>query len=120
MYREDAEKWVRGLEREMETTGFVDRKEAEANTLAKILQRYKQEVTPRKKSAEIEAVIRQNSGVIAEQILAAGESAGCPRPRASSWRAACRSPRTSCARARGRARQYANRDPQPHRGARTP
>ncbi|MBI5926474.1 MAG: site-specific integrase [Aquabacterium sp.] len=56
MYREDAEKWMRGLEREMETTGFVDRKEAEANTLAKILQRYKQEVTPRKKSAEIEAV----------------------------------------------------------------
>lgn len=33
MYREDAEKWARGLERELETFGFVDRREAEKNTL---------------------------------------------------------------------------------------
>ena len=56
MYRDDAEKWVRALEREMETTGFVDRKTADTHTLAKILERYRDEITPSKKSAEIETV----------------------------------------------------------------
>lgn len=56
MYKEDAEKWVRAIERELETSGFVDRREAEKNTLAEALDRYKKEVTPSKKSAAIEAV----------------------------------------------------------------
>lgn len=55
-YKEDAEKWVRAVERELETTGFVDRREADKNTLGEVLQRYQQEVTPSKKSAEIESV----------------------------------------------------------------
>ena len=56
LYKEDAERWVRALERELDTTGFVDRREAERNTLADILRRYQQEVTPLKKSAPIETV----------------------------------------------------------------
>lgn len=56
MYKEDAEKWVRTVERELETSGFVDRREAEKNTLAEVLRRYRKDVTPRKKSAAIESV----------------------------------------------------------------
>ena len=56
MYKEDAEKWVRALEREIETTGFVDRREAEKNTLAEVLKRYQREITPSKKSADIESI----------------------------------------------------------------
>jgi integrase len=56
LYREDAEKWARALEREFETTGFVDRREAEKTTLRAVLERYGREITPRKKSAEMEAV----------------------------------------------------------------
>ncbi|QDQ73149.1 site-specific integrase [Pseudoluteimonas lycopersici] len=56
MYREDAEKWARALERELETAGFVDRREAEKNTLRSVLMRYEREVTPGKKSAVIEAI----------------------------------------------------------------
>ena len=54
-YREDAEKWARALERELETSGFVDRCEAEKTTLRQALERYKFEVTP-VKSAAIEEV----------------------------------------------------------------
>ncbi len=56
MYREDAEKWARSLERELETSGFIDRREAEKNTLREVLERYRKEVTPGKKSADIESV----------------------------------------------------------------
>ncbi len=56
MYKEDAEKWVRSLERELETSGFIDRREAEKNTLCSVLKRYQQEITPSKKSAEIESI----------------------------------------------------------------
>ncbi|MCZ8076671.1 MAG: site-specific integrase [Paucibacter sp.] len=55
-YKEDAEKWVRALERELETTGFVDRREADKNTLGEVLRRYQKEITPAKKSASIESV----------------------------------------------------------------
>lgn len=55
-YKEDAEKWVRAVERELETTGFVDRREAEKNTLGEVLRRYQREITPSKKSAAIESV----------------------------------------------------------------
>lgn len=56
MYKEDAEKWIRASERELETSGFIDRREAEKNSFAEILHRYRLEVTPSKKSAEIEAI----------------------------------------------------------------
>lgn len=52
MYREDAEKWARGLERELETSGFIDRREADKNTLRAILEKYRNEVTPSKKAAD--------------------------------------------------------------------
>jgi integrase len=55
-YKEDAAKWVRELERAADTGGVVDRREAEKNTLGAILRRYKTEVTPSKKSADIESV----------------------------------------------------------------
>ena len=57
MYREDAEKWARALERELETSGFIDRREAEKNSLREMLERYRKEVTPSKKSAEIESIL---------------------------------------------------------------
>jgi len=55
-YKEDAEKWVRAVERELETSGFVDRKEAEKSTLGEVLRRYQRDVTPTKKSAAIESI----------------------------------------------------------------
>lgn len=55
-YKEDAEKWVRALEREADSGGLVDRREAEKNTLGAVLRRYQEEVTPSKKSAAIESV----------------------------------------------------------------
>lgn len=55
-YKEDAEKWVRAVERELETSGFVDRREADRNTLGEVLRRYQKEVTPSKKSADIESI----------------------------------------------------------------
>ena len=54
-YKEDAEKWVRMVESELETTGFVDRREAEKNTLGDVLRRYQKEITPSKKSAAMES-----------------------------------------------------------------
>lgn len=55
-YKEDAEKWIRATERELETAGFVDRREAEKNSLAEVLKKYRRDVTPGKKSAEIEKI----------------------------------------------------------------
>lgn len=54
--REDAVKWARATERELETAGFVDRREAESTLLRSVLERYMGEVTPKKKSAEMETV----------------------------------------------------------------
>lgn len=56
LYKEDAEKWARSVERELETSGFVDRREAEKTTLREVLERYRREVTPTKKCAPIESV----------------------------------------------------------------
>lgn len=67
MYREDAEKWARATERELETSGFVDRREAEKTTLRDVLERYAREVTPHKKSAEMETIkIRM---LLADEVL---------------------------------------------------
>lgn len=53
-YKEDAEKWGREVERELETIGFVDRRMAEGTTFAEVLTRYSEDVTPAKKSAPTE------------------------------------------------------------------
>lgn len=52
LYREDAEKWGRAKERELETTGFIDRRKAEKTTLREVLERYRDEVAPGFKSAD--------------------------------------------------------------------
>jgi integrase len=49
-----AEVWVRTLEGEMDRGTFIDRTEAEKNTLADLLQRYKREVTHLKRGARNE------------------------------------------------------------------
>ncbi len=55
-YRQDAERWIRATERELETSGFIDRREAEKTTLRTILKRYLEEVTPTKKSKDFETI----------------------------------------------------------------
>jgi integrase len=55
-YKEDAEKWARAVERELETSGFVNRREADRNTFGDVLRKYQKEVTPSKKSADIESI----------------------------------------------------------------
>ncbi len=53
--RRDAEVWSRLYESEMDSGTYVDRTEAERTTLAEILERYRREITPLKKSAANEA-----------------------------------------------------------------
>ncbi|MCD6705479.1 MAG: site-specific integrase [Thiobacillus sp.] len=53
--RSDADKWARTIESEMDRGCFVCRSEAEATTLAQALERYRREVTPKKKGASREA-----------------------------------------------------------------
>lgn len=48
--RVDAEDWARDIERDMRRGLFIDRREAETTTLLKMLEKYEEEVTPRKKS----------------------------------------------------------------------
>jgi len=48
----DAEAWARRLESEMDRGIFVDRTEAERNTLDDLLKRYAEEVSPHKKGGE--------------------------------------------------------------------
>lgn len=52
----DAEAWGRLIESEMDRGIFQDRTEAERNTLGDILQRYMEEISPRKKSGVLEAI----------------------------------------------------------------
>lgn len=50
-----AERWTRDIESEMDKGTFVDRTEAEKNTLHDVLSRYHNEVTPLKRGASAEA-----------------------------------------------------------------
>lgn len=50
--KSDAEAWARRLESEMDRGIFVDRTEAERNTLGDLLKRYAEEVSPHKKGGE--------------------------------------------------------------------
>ncbi len=53
--KSDAKRWARTLESEMDRGIFVDRTEAERTTMAELIDRYRLEVTPMKKSARNEA-----------------------------------------------------------------
>jgi integrase len=64
--KREAEVWARAYESEMDRGDYVDRSEADRTTLGEILLRYKQEVTPLKKSAanetlRIDRLIRDES-----------------------------------------------------------
>ncbi|HEY9826494.1 MAG TPA: site-specific integrase [Stenomitos sp.] len=54
--KRDAEAWSRMNETQMDQGIYLDRSEADRTTLGEILQRYKREVTPLKKSAENENI----------------------------------------------------------------
>ena len=71
--RQDAEKWARMIEAEMDRGVFVSRAEAENTTLAEALDRYLREVTPRKKGADREAdrIKRWKARPIAKRMIAA-------------------------------------------------
>lgn len=83
-YKEDAERWVRAVERELETSGFIDRREAEKNTLGEVLQRYKRDITPAKKSAEIEAV--KIDVILMDHILPKLKMAALTSSAVAAWR----------------------------------
>lgn len=64
--KRDAEAWARQLEGEMDRGIYLDRTEAENTTLGELLTRYKNEVTPHKKSSyseskRIERMVRDES-----------------------------------------------------------
>lgn len=52
----EADKWARAVESELDRGLYIDRNEAEKNTLWAILERYCLEVTPQKKGAALEAL----------------------------------------------------------------
>jgi len=55
--KSDAEKWARDLEAQVDVAGYVpDTKIAEQTTLADILTRYRDEISPMKRSAKTEAI----------------------------------------------------------------
>ncbi len=83
-YREDAEKWIRTVERELETSGFVDRREADKNTLGEVLLRYQREVTPTKKSATIESV--KINVILKDPILPKLKMSALTSSAVASWR----------------------------------
>ncbi|MDE2254394.1 MAG: site-specific integrase [Betaproteobacteria bacterium] len=51
-----AEKWARATEHEIDVSGFIDRRGADKTTLRALLEQYRKEVTPTKRSAEMESV----------------------------------------------------------------
>ncbi|MCC6143820.1 MAG: site-specific integrase [Candidatus Hydrogenedentes bacterium] len=54
--RKDAEKWARQVEGELDRGIFIDRSEADKNTLGDILKRYLAEINPSKKGAVCDAI----------------------------------------------------------------
>ena len=84
MYHDDAERWVRALEREQETSGFIDRREAEKNTFREVLIRYQKEITPSKKSAEIETV--KIKVILGDSILPHLKMSAITGPAVAAWR----------------------------------
>jgi len=68
-----AERWAREVENDMDRGDFVDRSEAEKNTLGAVLDRYRREITPSKKGADSEAYRIQ--GLLGAQVCAIKMSA---------------------------------------------
>ena len=68
-----AERWAREVENDMDRGDFVDRSEAEKNTLGAVLDRYRREITPSKKGADSEAYRIQ--GLLGAKICAIKMSA---------------------------------------------
>lgn len=54
--KQDAEKWSRSIEREMDIGTYTSRTIAESTTLGQVLKRYRTEVTPQKRGADIESI----------------------------------------------------------------
>lgn len=52
----DAQKWARSVESELDRGVFIDRVEAEKNTLGDVLKRYAEEIVPHKKGEAVEAL----------------------------------------------------------------
>ena len=52
--RADAEAWARQIESEMDRGAFISRVEAEKTSIADLLDRYKREITPGKRSSRVE------------------------------------------------------------------
>ena len=53
--KKEAERWARRIESEMDAGSYLDRSEAENTTLGELLEKYLKEVSPLKKSYEVEA-----------------------------------------------------------------
>jgi integrase len=54
--REDAEKWARSIEREMDIGNYTSRSKAEGTTLGEVLKKYREEVTPLHRGSSVEAL----------------------------------------------------------------
>ena len=72
LYRQDAEKWARQIEVEMDRGVFIPRDEAENTTLHAALERYAREVTPLKKGStrELHRVKAWQALPISKRVLA--------------------------------------------------
>lgn len=82
--KKDAEHWVTATERELQTSGFVDRREAEKTTLRTALKRYLEEVTPQKKSKDFETIkIRI---FLADKVLADLKMSAITSSAVAAWR----------------------------------
>lgn len=81
----DAKAWAKRIEVEIERGLFVDRTEAENNTLGDILKRYKRDVSPLKKSGPIEA-IRINRFIREEKKLCSYMAAALSGKLLAEWR----------------------------------
>ncbi len=81
--RAAAEQWAREVEHEMDRGTFVSRAEAESTNLRKLLERYRDEVTPLKKGAapetnRLNALLRHP---LANRIVATRGATRAPRER---------------------------------------
>ena len=65
--RADAKAWAKRIEVEIDLGCFVDRTEAESNTLGDILERYRREISPKKKAGGVE-ITRINRFIRAESL----------------------------------------------------
>jgi len=82
--KDAAEKWARMVERELDVSGFVDRREAEKTTLRAMLERYEREVTPQKKSADIEKIIIR--GILQDNPLVSLKLSALSSSDVAAWR----------------------------------